>query len=92
MDFVNGLFELFAGILSWANIKALYRDKEVKGVNLYVSLFFLAWSYWNCFYYPSLGQWLSFVGGLAILVANTIWFVLAMYYQRRVNGRCKKTV
>ena len=79
-DLINGSFELTGGLLCWANVRRLLRDRKVQGVDWRVSAFFSAWGFWNLFYYPSLSQWASFVGGLAIVVANTAWVVLALRF------------
>jgi hypothetical protein len=45
--------------------------------------FFSSWGYWNLFFYPALDQWLSFVGGLLLVVANTFWLLQIAYWMRR---------
>jgi len=89
-DLANGLFELFGGVLLWMNVRKLYRDKEYKGVSKAPVAFFMAWGYWNLYFYPAFGAWLSFFGGLNIVVANTVWLVQMVYYSRTnkriVNG------
>lgn len=82
-DFVNGLFELFGAFANWQNVKALLRDKEVKGVSIMPTVFFSLWGLWNLWYYPSLQQWFSFAGGVAIVTVNTVWVVLALVYASR---------
>jgi hypothetical protein len=80
-DLINGLFELLGGFALWDNVKRIRKDKQVRGVNWKVTLFFTAWGFWNLFYYPHLDQWLSFVGGLNIFTANFVWLVFAMRYR-----------
>lgn len=82
-DIINGSFELIAGILLMANVWKLSKDKEVKGVYWLPVAYFALWGYWNLVYYPHLGQWWSFAGGVTVVVANTIWAVLALYYMRK---------
>ena len=82
-DIGNGLFELIGGLLQVRNAYQIYKDKQVKGVYWPAWLFFTAWGYWNIFYYPSLGQWFSFSGGVLIALANTVWVSLAYYYTRK---------
>jgi hypothetical protein len=79
-DLFNGLFEAIGGLMLWKNVAAIYRDKCVKGVYVPATIFFMAWGVWNLWYYPSLGQWFSFSGGLVIVSANLVWVVLALYY------------
>lgn len=45
--------------------------------------FFWSWGIWNLFFYPSLGQWYSFVGGIALVAGNTVWVALALRYRNR---------
>lgn len=82
-DAVNGSFELLAGIACGLHVRALWLSKRVQGVSITSFAFFAAWGYWNMFYYPQLGQWLSFYGGFAIVTMNTVWLVLAVTYTRR---------
>lgn len=65
------------------NVVALYRAKQVRGVNVWATVFFTAWGVWNLYYYPSLGQWWSFAGGVAIVVVNAVWVAMAWTYSRR---------
>jgi hypothetical protein len=81
-DLVNGLFELLGGVVLIFNCLRMHKDKQLKGVNIWVTVFFNAWGFWNIYYYPHLNQWLSFFGGLSITTANTIWVLMAIYYTR----------
>ena len=81
-DLVNGLFEFFGGALNWLNVRQLLRDKKLRGVSKIPTATITAWGFWNLYYYPVLGQWLSFVGGLVIVSANFIWVVLAWKYRK----------
>ena len=82
-DIINALFELFGGILLWKNVHQLHKDKEIKGVHWSPVMFLAAWGYWNLYYYPSLDQWFSFVAGINIVAANTVWVVQMLYYIRK---------
>lgn len=81
-DQINALFELVGGIFLWKNFAQLRKDKMLRGVHWVPIMFFASWGYWNLFYYPHLGQWWSFAGGLNIVAANTAWLVLAWKYRR----------
>lgn len=89
-DLINGSFELGGGILCWLNVKRLLKDRRVEGVDWRVSAFFSAWGFWNLFYYPSLHQWASFFGGVALVIANTTWVALALWFRsefsRHIRG------
>jgi hypothetical protein len=81
-DLINGLFETFGGVAVLNNCKRVLIDKQVKGVSWLSVLFFSSWGYWNTFYYSNLNQWLSFIGGLLIVLANTWWLYLLFKYRK----------
>ena len=80
-DLINGIFEAGGGWMLWKNVQRIRRDKQVRGVDWRVTIFFTLWGYWNAFYYPHLDQWLSFYGGLVIVLANTAWLYYAYKYR-----------
>ena len=80
-DLANGLFEALGAFVLYQNVKAIKRDKSIKGVDWRVTIFFTAWGFWNLFYYPSLDQWLSFFGGLGIVAVNSLWLYYAWRYK-----------
>jgi ABC-type transport system involved in cytochrome c biogenesis permease subunit len=82
IDVVNGAFELSGGLFLFLNVLRLLRDKKVSGVSLAPVIFFSVWGLWNLYYYPSLGQWCSLVGGVTVVIMNTVWVGLALYYGR----------
>jgi ABC-type transport system involved in cytochrome c biogenesis permease subunit len=79
-DLINGLFELLAGAFVLNHCRALYRDKQIKGVSILSSAFFTLWGLWNLHFYPHLGQVWSFYGGIAVVVANAVWVAMMVYY------------
>lgn len=82
-DIANGAFELCAGIIIILSILKLHKDKLVRGVAWPMVAFFAAWGAWNLFYYPNLGQWFSFAGGVLVFVTNLIWTAQLIYWTRR---------
>jgi ABC-type transport system involved in cytochrome c biogenesis permease subunit len=88
-DLVNGSFELFGGILNILNIFELVKKKRVMGVSVIPVIFFTLWGIWNLYYYPHLGQRFSFKGGIAVVIVNTVWVALAIYYNKK-NKRLKE--
>lgn len=82
-DMTNGLLELMGSFMIWANVRRLYIDKQVKGISVWGTLFFFTWGIWNLFYYPGLQQWYSFWGGICIMVANSAWLGLLVYYKSK---------
>lgn len=81
-DLINGLFELAGAVLIFNHARVLLKDKMVRGVSVLSTAVFTAWGFWNLYYYPSLGQWWSFAGGVAIVVANSVWLSLMWKYRR----------
>ncbi len=82
-DMFNGFFEIGGAILLLLNVKRLARDKSVHGVSVIPVIFFTAWGFWNLFYYPQLGQWFSFIGGICVVVVNSAWLLQVYHYSER---------
>lgn len=82
-DIANGLFELLAGVSVLNHCRVLYKDKLVRGASVLSTGFFFLWGIWNLYYYPHLGQWASFTGGLLIVSANFLWVGMMIYYVRK---------
>jgi hypothetical protein len=80
-DLINGTFEASGSLWILDHCRALIRTKQARGVSLGACLFFTGWGVWNIYYYPHLSQWLSFAGGIAIVVANMYWNGLIIYYR-----------
>lgn len=85
-DLINGAFEFLAGFFVMMHCRRLFIDKQVKGVSLVATAFFTSWGIWNLYYYPHLEQWLSFYGGLSIVIANAFWIGMMIYYKRFPGG------
>jgi hypothetical protein len=81
-DHINAAFELLGALFTWRNALQLYRDREVKGVYWPITAFFAAWGVWNLFYYPAIGQWLSFYAGIVLVLGNIVWVALAVALRR----------
>lgn len=82
-DLVNGLFEFVGSCFTWMNVRAVCRAKGYAGYYLPGMVFFTSWGVWNLYYYPSLGQWWSFLGGACITLANLLWIAVMAYYGRK---------
>lgn len=82
-DTINGAFEALAAVATWRNVLQLWRDKQVRGSYWPAWAFFTLWGVWNLFYYPFLGQWASFAGGVLLVTGNAVWTSLAVLYRRR---------
>ena len=82
-DLINGSYEALGGFMIAFSIVRLHRDKIVRGVSWVPVAFYASWGYWNLFYYPHLGQWVSFFGGVGVVAVNTVWLTQMIYYIRR---------
>ena len=80
-DLINGTFEFAGAVCLWQNVRALFRDRVLRGIHWTPTTFFAAWGLWNLFYYPSLDQWFSFWGGVAIVAVNLVWLALVVRYR-----------
>jgi hypothetical protein len=89
-DCINGFFELTGGVFIFMSILKLHKEKSVKGVSWLTTAFFASWGLWNLYYYPSLGQWASFIGGIGVVSANIIWLSQIIYYSRRSHVRLEE--
>lgn len=80
-DLVNGIFEAVGGSFVCMNAWKLWKDRVVRGVYWPATLVFTAWGLFNLYYYPHLGQWLSFTGGLVIVAGNAVWVTMAIRWR-----------
>jgi len=85
-DLINGIFELGGAFFLMINVKMIRQDKILKGVHWAPTIWFGLWGIFNIFYYSHLDQFLSWIGGLAIVVVNIVWIGHIFYYwnQRRL--------
>lgn len=82
-DLINASFEAMASAAVLNHCRALLRDRTVNGVSTASTGFFFAWGLWNLFYYPHIGQPLSFAAGIAVTASNCLWLVLLVVFSKR---------
>jgi drug/metabolite transporter superfamily protein YnfA len=82
-DIINGTFEIIGGMLCCLNVRQIWRDRKVTGFYWPTQAFFAIWGMWNLYFYPTLGQWFSFGGGVFLVLANTTWTLLAHHYSKK---------
>lgn len=80
-DAFNGCFEFAGAYMVSLNVRAILRDKMIRGIHWAPTFFFAGWGVWNCYYYPSLGQWCSFAGGVTLTLVNATWLGLMWVYR-----------
>lgn len=81
-DAINGCFEILGSFFILNHCRVLLKQKKVSGVSVVSTVYFSAWGFWNLYYYPSLDQWMSFTGGIAIMLSNVLWIGLMLWYRR----------
>ena len=81
-DLINGSFEFAAGMAVLHHCSVLQHDRQVRGLSIPAVFFFTAWGFWNIYYYPFLGQPLSFAGGIFVTIANCAYVGLLTYYSQ----------
>ena len=86
-DLINGLFECVGALVLTMNVRQLLKDKVLHGVHILPTVFYTGWGLWNLYYYPSLDQWFSFIGAIAIVTVNAVWVTLAIHYTRNKHAR-----
>lgn len=79
-DLINASFEFIGALFIMLSVRRLYVQKLVRGIHWATTFYFSVWGLWNLYYYPSLDQWASFMGGVAICVTNTIYLGMIFYY------------
>lgn len=82
LDFINCSFEFLASLAILNHCRTLIKDKQVKGISILSIVFFTMWGAWNIYYYPSLGQTLSFYAGILVFLVNLYYIYLLFKYQR----------
>lgn len=82
LDTINSLFELLGGFFVLGHCRAVIRDKAVSSVCITSIVYFTSWSCWNLFYYPFLGQSLSFYGAAFLLLTNAVYIGMLLYYRK----------
>lgn len=80
-DMGNAAFEFGGACLNLLSIRALLRDKMVRGFSPAPLVFFTAWGFWNLFYYPALSQQWSWVAGMFLVATNTVNVALIWKYR-----------
>lgn len=85
-DLINGAFECLAALMVLNHCRVLDAHQAVSGVSIASVAFFTLWGGWNLYYYPALGQPLSFAGGVVVVLANSLYVAMLVHYSRRPNA------
>ena len=87
IDEVNACLELCGAIAVFDHVRQLHLDKRVAGVSVKSTIFFTLWGFWNLYYYPALGQWLSVAAGAVLVLGNMLWLGSMFYFIKHPGGR-----
>jgi len=85
LDIINGLFESCGALMLSRSVWMTYKAKKTEGVSILAIIYFSSWGLFNLFYYPSLNQPFSFLGGCLCTLTNLIWCGQIFYYRRKNN-------
>lgn len=80
-DIINGCFEFAGAFVVLNHIRVLLKERAVAGVSVLSTFLFNLWGMWNVFYYPYLGQTVSFYGGLSLAIINAYYVYLLMRFK-----------
>jgi len=80
-DLVNALFEFGGSIYIWINVFRILKDKKTRGLDWKSWIFYTIWGMWDFYYYPHLGQWISFWAAVNLSIGNVTWVWLAFKYR-----------
>jgi len=81
LDLINGLFEFGGALVILKSCYLCFKEKMVHGVSVLATSWFLAWSIYNLFFYPSLGQNFSFIAACLVVFSQTLYVWLLVYYR-----------
>lgn len=81
-DLINGLLEAGGAFVVGLSVRRLLKDRHYAGLDPRQIAFFQGWGIWNLYYYPSLNQPLSFIGGVALAAMNTAYLILLWRFRK----------
>lgn len=74
------VFFIACSAICWLNVRALYRDKTVKGVSIVPTCVFIATNIYEAWYFHHIHQFWAVFGSLSMLVVNLLWIILFLWY------------
>ena len=86
-DIINSALIIMAGCFILVSVNKLYTDKLVRGVSPIHVGFFTGYGFWHIFFFSSLEQWWSVVGGVFTTTMNTTWLIMLIYYSIYPKGK-----
>ncbi len=77
-DYVMASFQVGACSFLCLSIYAIFRDRELKGVSVWMIGFFLLWTIFGTWNWFTLHQFWSYVTSVLMGILYTIWLALAV--------------
>lgn len=72
-------------IVCWLSIRALVRDRSVKGVSTIPTWVFLSTNAYEVFFFGEHEQWFAVLGAVGMTLANASWLTLFWWYRFAAN-------
>lgn len=85
LDIINTFFEIGFIVVMCLNIRSIYIDKDLKGINVYGLLFGLHYAIFWCFFCFYLGQTYSSIAGIIYFTLNAIWIGMIFFYKYKIK-------
>ena len=80
LDIVNSFLKYISGFFIIPTIIELYNTENAEGVSWIHVGFFSLWGVWNLYYFWNLDQKLSALANVFLILMNTTWLVMLLYY------------
>lgn len=81
-------------VVIWISVRALVRDKMIRGVSIIPAWVFLATNLYEVWFFGGLEQFVARIGSGLMATGNLVWLVLAYYYMwsERADAQIDKTL
>lgn len=77
-DHITAAFQLGASFFLCVSIVAIYRDRVLKGVSVWMVAFFALWTVYGTYNWYVLDQHWSFVTSILMAILYVIWLALCV--------------
>lgn len=86
-DIVMAGFQAGACLFLALNIVTIFRDRELKGVSIWMIGFFTIWTVFGTYNWYVLDQRWSYITSVAMGILYLIWLVLAIAAKREMKAK-----
>ena len=84
-DYIMAAFQLGACFFLCLSIGAVFRDRQLKGVSVWMIAFFTVWTIFGTYNWYALEQFWSYVTSVLMGILYCIWLSLAIAAKREQN-------